>query len=746
MNWIRWTYALLALAVTTVACRDVSDATETFAEGPSDVSSSVNGVDTTVTELGCPVIAVASNGATSGNARAPTPNFLYMRAHYLVTGAEMSELGPAVLSGMGWRYATNSNPSATGNLKIYLQNTTDVVNNKSSTWSTAITGMVLVRDAPATLPSGSTAFDVPFSSNSFTYTGGGLYVAYEFSWTGPVVGTGTNIACNVALSNGIKGAQSNSSLPTSLLVSNFRPETRFLTDYTNGSSSVLRTVRVPSVLPVDVGHGVEAVLKNLSREPVLDLPVTLQMPGAMTKSELVNIDGCSTKVVTFENSAACFAPGSVTATVSIPQALAVGPSSRSKTFTVSDQEYSYDNIGENLTGGVGFGGAAGSLVAKYRISSANQVRNVRLRFSNQSAGRTYRVVIFGDSGLGAPADVPLYRDNADRTASLLSETVTLPAPVAVGPGLFFVGVEQTSSNNIALGFLSERPTIGDTFYYRDGSSSWTQTADFRFAVGLLLDAPVALVASVNSSTIAGGSSATLSSTVNACYPVFAWTPGGATTSSITVSPANTTSYTVTVTDALNSRTTSATGTVTVVWPDTDGDGLTDNVDACPAENATGFDANSDGCIDDSDGDGLKDNVDVCSAENATGFDANGDGCIDDSDGDGVKDNVDLCPSENAAGFDADSDGCIDDRDGDGVVANDTCPNTAPGEVVNAQGCSIADLAPCIPSSGGGTWRSHGAYVSTVTLLATTFASQGLITPQQRAIIVSTAAKSSCGKK
>jgi len=63
--------------------------------------------------------------------------------------------------------------------------------------------------------------------------------------------------------------------------------------------------------------------------------------------------------------------------------------------------------------------------------------------------------------------------------------------------------------------------------------------------------------------------------------------------------------------------------------DTDGDGVFDDVDVCPAEDASGYDNDGDGCIDDTDGDGVFDNVDVCPAEDASGLDFNGDGCIDD---------------------------------------------------------------------------------------------------------------------
>ena len=98
--------------------------------------------------------------------------------------------------------------------------------------------------------------------------------------------------------------------------------------------------------------------------------------------------------------------------------------------------------------------------------------------------------------------------------------------------------------------------------------------------------------------------------------------------------------------------------------DTDGDGVYDDVDLCLTIDATGWDLDQDGCIDDSDGDGVKDPDDDCRYQDATGYDADGDGCIDDSDGDGVIDSVDLCLSEDASGWDLNSDGCIDDTDGD----------------------------------------------------------------------------------
>ena len=56
-------------------------------------------------------------------------------------------------------------------------------------------------------------------------------------------------------------------------------------------------------------------------------------------------------------------------------------------------------------------------------------------------------------------------------------------------------------------------------------------------------------------------------------------------------------------------------------PDGDNDGISDEDDSCPEEDASGHDADADGCIDDSDNDGVKNDVDVCP------FDAT-DACIE----------------------------------------------------------------------------------------------------------------------
>lgn len=120
--------------------------------------------------------------------------------------------------------------------------------------------------------------------------------------------------------------------------------------------------------------------------------------------------------------------------------------------------------------------------------------------------------------------------------------------------------------------------------------------------------------------------------------------------------------------------------------DTDGDGVLDDVDACPTQAG---DASSDpkknGCPPpppkrDTDGDGIPDDEDACmDVRGVRTSDPRTNGCID-RDGDGIMDPLDACPFEaGPASPDPHENGCPKrDQDGDGVEdKDDACP-TIPG--------------------------------------------------------------------
>ena len=175
-------------------------------------------------------LALDNNGSTSGNSRAPQGAYRYERCVYLITATEMASSGLVngdVLTGIGFNYSAAQNIATTGNFIVYLQNTADATNLKSTTWATAITGMTTVSNTTLTIPAASGQFNHLFTGgSSFTYTGGGIYVAFEYQNASGTLATTANVAlCSTTLTSGLKSAQSTTALPTTLTASNWRPMT-----------------------------------------------------------------------------------------------------------------------------------------------------------------------------------------------------------------------------------------------------------------------------------------------------------------------------------------------------------------------------------------------------------------------------------------------------------------------------------------------------------------------------------------
>ncbi|WP_295587797.1 hypothetical protein [uncultured Lamprocystis sp.] len=83
-----------------------------------------------------------------------------------------------------------------------------------------------------------------------------------------------------------------------------------------------------------------------------------------------------------------------------------------------------------------------------------------------------------------------------------------------------------------------------------------------------------------------------------------------------------------------------------------------------------------------------------------------------------------------------------DQDADGIDdALDQCPDTLFDAIVDPDGCSVAQFAPC-----DGNWKNHGDYVSSVSKTIARFVTLGLIEQSERGALISSAARSNCGKK
>ncbi len=170
---------------------------------------------------------IPSDGSTSGNARAPHGRFRYQRGVVLIKATEMAASGIVnndVINSIAFNYLVAQDVITNGTMTLYLQNTADVTNLKSLTWAT--TGMTTVSNGAVIVPNtvGNAIYN--FSGGSpFTYTGGGVYVAFDYqNAANPLPTTFVTVDCNsTGLASGYKGAQSDTAIPTTIAASSFRP-------------------------------------------------------------------------------------------------------------------------------------------------------------------------------------------------------------------------------------------------------------------------------------------------------------------------------------------------------------------------------------------------------------------------------------------------------------------------------------------------------------------------------------------
>ncbi len=169
--------------------------------------------------------------STSPSGRAPQGSMRYVRNVWLITAAEMTAAGYTsgqVFSGLGFNYSVAQSIATDGSFTAYMQNTTDATNLKSNDWPTAIATMITVSNSGITIPVAIGAYDIAFAGGTaFTYTGGGLYIAFDYQNLTGTLSTANTALCNSVLTGGLRGVTSTINFaPNTTASSSFRPETR----------------------------------------------------------------------------------------------------------------------------------------------------------------------------------------------------------------------------------------------------------------------------------------------------------------------------------------------------------------------------------------------------------------------------------------------------------------------------------------------------------------------------------------
>ncbi len=356
------------------------------------------------------VVAPSSNGATSG-LRAPngTAAHTTFRGVIIIPASELTAIpASTIITKLSLLLSGVASGPAGGTIQLYLENTADVTNLKSTDWATLTSTMTSVYTGPYALPTvvGPTA-DLTLTS-SFTYTGGSLYVAYDYLGS-TFAATGCIYSSNNTLAGGWKGLASGTTTPPVTLTgtSAFRPCFRFT--FANPFTNELNVTGLAGEKgifnnTIKTTQTVTSFIANTSQGTLMNIPVTLAVTGANPYTVTQTVDSIqagATSTVLFNN-VPTVTLGAQTLTVSIPADQ--NNTNNSRTFT---QKVQCDTIGyaQNSvqSGAVGFGTGAGLIAVRHAIPNTidTYVKSVSNYFpvTANVAGNTMKGILLDGNGV-----------------------------------------------------------------------------------------------------------------------------------------------------------------------------------------------------------------------------------------------------------------------------------------------------------------------------------------------------------
>lgn len=422
---------------------------------------------------------IINNASTSSNSRAPQGSQRYIRTCYIVTVDEMMKANipsGAKFTKIGFNYSANQNIATTGKLKIYLQNTTDLAWSKNLTWSNGSTGtidnMTLVQDGDVTIPNSVGTWDISLSKgDAFTYTGGALYIAFEYQNPAGNLSTNNTALClssYVGGTNGLRNSYSTTTLPATLdNSSSFRPETRIC--YNNGKNNdaavdlVYSYGKVPANLRMPIK--ISALLSNMGSNQLSNLNVNLDVSGANSfkNSKVVSslpIDGANT-IVTFDS----FVPatkGVNNITVNLDTDNNIDNNSLSSKMIITDSTLAYCDESEPVMG-CGFSSGSGLILAKYYINNLTSITSVSFNlydFSSNINKYVYGVVL-DSTGRILDSSPYHYILSSELGKSI---TLNLSKNIRVNNQNIYIGVAIPSSGYYPVSFQAENPVRKNTYF------------------------------------------------------------------------------------------------------------------------------------------------------------------------------------------------------------------------------------------------------------------------------------------
>ncbi|MDI1356168.1 MAG: T9SS type A sorting domain-containing protein [bacterium] len=326
----------------------------------------------------------------------------YTNACYLITASELAALTGTTITSFGIHlFYGNANSVASGTMSVYLQNTNDLTYSKGSSFSSCISGMSNVYLGPSFIAATTNSTDVINTlSAPFTYTGGGLYVA--FSWTAGVSSTPISLYSYGAASTSfgvIKGQVAQTSALNTMSTTAYRPTFVFGVSNTATNEAGIDVLLAPGKVAegLHASQVVQATVRNISINTLSNVPVSLSITGAnsFTDTQIIpSIIPGTVRTVSF----AAFTPtalGSNTLVVSIPNDQYAANNNLSWTQSVTCTEAGHGPPAGNYFEPVAF---QGILAGKFNFGAASTMRTLRLAISSTGINDMVYGVLLDQNG------------------------------------------------------------------------------------------------------------------------------------------------------------------------------------------------------------------------------------------------------------------------------------------------------------------------------------------------------------
>jgi len=230
---------------------------------------------------------------------------------------------------------------------------------------------------------------------------------------------------------------------------------------------------------------IKALLTNVGSDTVFNRKVYLEVSGvnSFTDSTVISSIAPYQKAFVYFTNYQPTNLGTESIKVTLGADSVLTNNELTKNRTVSYNVFSHSDPFAGSSGGVGFNGSTGDFVAKFYVDGIKYLNQIKVDFN--LGGRSFQLAMWDDNGTDGLPGTELFVSD---TAISVAGTFIMPVlPRVQVSGGFYIGIRQTSGNNVAFSFQEESPIRPSTFFFASPAqdTNWVAFSpgfDFNFNV------------------------------------------------------------------------------------------------------------------------------------------------------------------------------------------------------------------------------------------------------------------------